>query len=78
MVEVMLLDFDFKEMVVEEIKENKVIIVFLEVDLNILMILKDLNDVNFVYLEIWVGVGGDEVVIFLGDLYCMYSKYVEL
>lgn len=37
----------------------------------------DFNDDNNCFLEIWVGVGGDEVVIFVGDLFCMYSWYVE-
>ena len=75
--EAMLSDPDFKEMAVEEIKENKAIIASLEADLNILMIPKDPNDANSAYLEIRAGTGGDEAAIFSGDLYRMYSKYAE-
>lgn len=62
--EAMLSDPDFKEMAVEEIKENKAIIASLEADLNILMIPKDPNDANSAYLEIRAGTGGDEAAIF--------------
>ena len=75
--EAMLSDPDFKEMAVEEIKENKAIIASLEADLNILMIPKDPNDANSAYLEIRAGTGGDEAAIFSGDLYRMYTKYAE-
>ena len=73
----MLTDPDFKEMAVEEIKENKTLIASLEADLNILMIPKDPNDANSAYLEVRAGTGGDEAAIFAGDLYRMYSKFAE-
>lgn len=42
-----------------------------------MLLLKDLNDDCNCFLEICVGVGGDEVGIFAGDLFCMYSCFVE-
>lgn len=42
-----------------------------------MFLFKDFNDDNNCFLEICVGVGGDEVVIFVGDFFCMYSCYVE-
>ena len=75
--EAMLTDPDFKDMAVEEIKENKALIEQLEAELNILMIPKDPNDANSAYLEIRAGTGGDEAAIFSGDLFRMYSKYAE-
>ncbi len=75
--EVMLSDPDFKEMAVEEIKDNKALLETLEIDLNVLMIPKDPNDANAAYLEIRAGTGGDEAAIFSGDLFRMYSKYAE-
>ena len=38
---------------------------------------KDPHDQRNVYLEIRAGTGGDEAAIFAGDLYRMYSRYVE-
>ncbi|HQW54254.1 MAG TPA: PCRF domain-containing protein, partial [Acinetobacter sp.] len=70
-------DPDFKEMVEEEIKANKAILVDLEQQLNVLMIPKDPNDANAAYLEVRAGTGGDEAAIFSGDLFRMYSKYAE-
>ena len=75
--EAMLSDPDFKEMAVEEIKDNKALLETLESDLNVLMIPKDPNDANAAYLEIRAGTGGDEAAIFSGDLFRMYSKYAE-
>lgn len=41
------------------------------------MLLKDFFDGSNVFFEVCVGIGGDEVVIFVGDLYCMYLCYGE-
>lgn len=49
----------------------------LEKELQILLLPKDPNDDNNVFLEIRSGAGGDEASIFAGDLLRMYSKYAE-
>ena len=46
-------------------------------DLRILMLPKDPNDDKNIYIEVRAGTGGDEAAIFAGDLFRMYSKYVE-
>lgn len=43
-----------------------------------MLLLKDFDDECNVFFEVWVGIGGDEVVLFVGDLFCMYSCYVEV
>ena len=49
----------------------------LESRLQILLLPKDPNDSNNVFLEIRAGAGGDEAAIFSGDLFRMYSKFAE-
>lgn len=41
------------------------------------LIPKDPDDERNVYLEVRAGTGGDEAAIFAGDLFRMYSRYVE-
>ena len=42
-----------------------------------LLLPRDPNDSNNVFLEIRAGTGGDEAAIFSGDLFRMYSRYAE-
>ncbi|NRB40152.1 MAG: peptide chain release factor 1 [Pseudomonadales bacterium] len=42
-----------------------------------LLIPKDPNDGHNVFLEVRAGTGGDEAAIFAGDLFRMYSRYIE-
>ena len=49
----------------------------LEEELHVLMLPKDPNDDKNVIMEIRGGAGGDEAAIFAGDLFRMYSKYIE-
>ena len=42
-----------------------------------LLLPKDPNDDNNIFLEIRAGTGGDEAAIFSGDLFKMYSTYAE-
>lgn len=49
----------------------------LDVALKKLLIPKDPNDNNNIYLEVRAGTGGDEAAIFAGDLFRMYSRYAE-
>ncbi len=70
-------DPELKEMAQEEMKEAKSLIESLEDELQILLLPKDPNDDNNCFIEIRAGAGGDEAAIFAGDLFRMYSKYVE-
>lgn len=49
----------------------------LENGLKKLLLPKDANDDKNVILEIRAGTGGDEAALFAGDLFRMYSRYVE-
>lgn len=66
------------EMLKEESSVLKIELFDMEEELKILFIFKDFNDDKDVIVEICVVVGGDEVVIFVGDLMRMYLKYVEV
>jgi peptide chain release factor 1 len=49
----------------------------LENHLSILLLPKDPDDDNNIFLEIRAGTGGDEAALFAGDLFRMYHRYVE-
>lgn len=70
-------DKEFKEMLVEEIKEAKENIATIEEELKILLLPKDPNDDKNVMVEIRGGAGGDEAALFAGDLFRMYSMYAD-
>ena len=70
-------DPDMQQMGKEELElaeSNKAIA---EQNLMQLLIPKDRNDGNNVFLEVRAGTGGDEAAIFAGDLFRMYSRYAE-
>lgn len=72
------LDVEMCDMVKEEIFEfQKEMEILLEC-LKVFLILKDFNDDKNVIMEICGVVGGEEVVLFVGNLYRMYFCYVEL
>ncbi|MCU7938542.1 MAG: peptide chain release factor 1 [gamma proteobacterium symbiont of Bathyaustriella thionipta] len=70
-------DPDMKEMAEEEIKEGKAQQENLSLELQKMLLPKDPNDDNNIYLEVRAGTGGDEAAIFSGDLFKMYSRYAE-
>lgn len=70
-------DPEMKEMAKEELSELEDAIPALEDDIRIMLIPKDPEDVKNVMLEIRSGTGGDEASLFAGDLYRMYSRYLE-
>ena len=70
-------DKEFKEMLVEEIKEAKENIATIEEEHKILLLPKDPNDDKNVMVEIRGGAGGDEAALFAGDLFRMYSMYAD-
>ena len=61
----------------EDLKELEEKVPTLEHELKILLLPKDPNDDKNVILEIRAGAGGDEASIFAGDLFRMYTRYVE-
>lgn len=70
-------DEEFKAMLLEEeetLQERKV---SLENEMQILLLPKDPNDEKNVIMEIRAGTGGEEAALFAGDLFRMYSRYVE-
>ncbi|MBS9778426.1 MAG: peptide chain release factor 1 [Gammaproteobacteria bacterium] len=70
-------DDELKELAELEREEAMTTIDELNAELQILLLPKDPNDDNNVFLEIRAGAGGDEAGIFAGDLFRMYSKYAE-
>ncbi|MDC1535902.1 peptide chain release factor 1 [Candidatus Thioglobus sp.] len=70
-------DQDIKEMAEEEIVLGRKILEQLELDLKKSLLPKDPNDSRNIIIEIRAGTGGDEASIFSGDLYRMYTRYVE-
>ena len=70
-------DLDMREMAQEEIKAAKAEIEQLEADIQILLLPRDPNDDCNCFLEIRAGAGGDEAAIFAGDLFRMYSKFID-
>ena len=70
-------DPDFKELAKEELEENETLVESLEQEIKLLLIPKDPQDSKSAIMEIRAGTGGDEAGLFAGDLYRMYSKYIE-
>ncbi|GAB5383614.1 MAG: peptide chain release factor 1 [Aliiglaciecola sp.] len=70
-------DAEMREMAQEEYKSAKADIESLENELQILLLPRDPNDDSNCFIEIRAGAGGDEAAIFAGDLFRMYSRFVE-
>ncbi len=70
-------DEDIREMVQIEINDLEEALTNLDSELQKLLLPKDPNDSHNVFLEIRAGTGGDEAAIFAGDLFRMYSHFVE-
>lgn len=62
----------YDEMAVAESSKDGMIL-----ELQKLLLPKDPNDANNIFLEVRAGTGGDEAAIFAGDLFRMYSRYAE-
>lgn len=71
-------DPELREMAKAEIDELEPQIPSLEEDLKLMLLPADPEDGKNVVMEIRSGTGGDEAALFAGDLYRMYSKYIEL
>ena len=70
-------DEDIREMAQVEINDLEEALTSLDSELQKLLLPKDPNDSHNVFLEIRAGTGGDEAAIFAGDLFRMYSHFVE-
>ncbi len=70
-------DSDLKDMAKEEMAELSRERDALEEEMHVLMLPKDPHDDKNVIMEIRGGAGGDEAALFAGDLFRMYSKYIE-
>lgn len=70
-------DADMQDLASEEIASASEQQRKLEEQLNLLLLPKDPDDESNIFLEIRAGTGGDEAALFAGDLFRMYSRYVE-
>ncbi len=70
-------DPDLREMAEEEMRQASQRLESLESEIQLLLLPKDPNDDNNIFVEIRAGTGGDEAAIFSGDLFRMYQKYAE-
>jgi peptide chain release factor 1 len=70
-------DSDLKDLAREELAELEKELNSLEEELRLLLIPKDPQDNKNAIMEIRAGTGGEEAALFAGDLYRMYSKYLE-
>ncbi|MEO7495205.1 MAG: PCRF domain-containing protein, partial [Massilia sp.] len=73
----MLSDPDMKEFAQEEIGAARERTAQLELDLQKMLLPKDVNDERNIFLEIRAGTGGDESALFAGDLLRMYTRFAE-
>ncbi|MEM7026701.1 MAG: peptide chain release factor 1 [Pseudomonadota bacterium] len=70
-------DKEIQSMAAEELKTAEEKNEKLDNELQILLLPKDPNDKNNIFLEIRAGTGGEEAALFAGDLLKMYSRYAE-
>lgn len=70
-------DPDMKAMAEEEIGPTQEKVAKLEHELQLLLLPHDKKDDCNCFLEIRAGTGGDEAALFAGDLFKMYSHYVD-
>ena len=70
-------DPEMKEMAKMELEELEAKLPGLEEDVKILLIPSDPEDSKNAVMEIRAGAGGDEASIFAGDIFRMYTKYIE-
>lgn len=70
-------DEEMREMAREELVELEAQVEPMEQEIKLLLVPADPEDVKNAILEIRAGTGGDEASIFAGDLFRMYSKFIE-
>jgi peptide chain release factor 1 len=69
------LDSDFKDMVQQDLCENRKILETLEEKIRLLLLPRDARDEKSVILEIRAGAGGEESALFAANLFRMYTMY---
>ncbi len=70
-------DHDTRDMLRQELAASEKRLPQLEEEIKLLLIPADPEDDKNVIMEIRGGTGGDEAALFAGDLFRMYSKYIE-
>lgn len=70
-------DAELKELARAELEESQAQREALEDEIKVLLIPRDPQDEKNAIMEIRAGTGGEEAALFAGDLYRMYSKYIE-
>ena len=70
-------DKEMQALAKEELDQLQAQQATLEGELKVLLLPKDPNDDQNVYLEVRAGTGGDEAALFSGDLFRMYSRFAE-
>lgn len=70
-------DAEMKVLAEEELVLVKQQLLELEDNMKLLLLPRDPNDDNNIFVEIRAGTGGDEAAIFAGDLYRMYARFAE-
>lgn len=70
-------DDELRELAREELEESEASVETIEQALKAMLIPKDPRDEKNAIMEIRAGTGGDEAALFAGDLFRMYSKYIE-
>tara|TARA_Y100001936_G_scaffold217220_1_gene228992 strand:- start:2239 stop:3315 length:1077 start_codon:yes stop_codon:yes gene_type:complete len=70
-------DVEMREFADAEIRSGKEKLTKIELELQKLLLPKDPNDGNNIFLEIRAGTGGDESALFAGDLFRMYARFAE-
>lgn len=70
-------DPEMTEMAKMQLDESKEELAATEEKIRMMLVPQDPEDAKNVVMEIRAGTGGDEASIFAGDLYKMYTKYVE-
>lgn len=70
-------DSEMTDMAKLQLDEAKQELPALEEKIRMMLVPKDPEDAKNVVIEIRAGAGGDEASIFAGDLFRMYTKYVE-
>ena len=71
-------DAELKEMAREEMEQLSARLPELEENIRLMLLPQDPEDGKNVVMEIRAGTGGDEAALFAGDLFHMYSKYIEM
>jgi len=70
-------DAELKDFAKTDLEESSILKEELEAEIKVLLIPQDPDDSKNAVVEIRAGTGGDEASIFAGDLFRMYSKFID-